>query len=241
MSAPILITGAGNGIGFFCARYLKQHGFPILGHFHHTLSDKEEFDKICSDKFQADLCDRNAVAEMCEAISKRYSTLRGIIHNASTFAPMSPDPLEAYRQMKKFTAIHMLAPFQINLALKKLLFSQAENQVPADIIHITDIYAENPNPKFANYCATKAGLENLSQSFAKQFAPQVKVNTIQPGPISFKPFHDENNQADVIDSTLLNRQGTPEAIAKAILSLFDNDYITGTRLQVDGGRHLTQG
>lgn len=259
IEAPILITGAGNGIGFYTACYLKKLGFSVIGHFHQTLSDKERFFSVCVDTFQADLRDDEAVSRLCSEISARHPALRGIIHNASNFSPMACEPKEAYEQFRSFVAVHMLAPFQINLRLQTLLLEYVENQkinakkskpnsVPstlthglADIIHITDIYTENPNPQFANYCATKAGLENLSLSFAKMLAPNIKVNTIQPGPISFKPFHDEEKQASVINATLLERQGSPEAIAKAISCLLDNDYITGTRLQVDGGRHLTHG
>ena len=249
--APILITGAGNGIGFYTACYLQELGYSVIGHFHQTINDKEKFQAVCLDTFQADLRQRESVSKLCSEISSKYPCLRGIIHNASSFSPMATDTLTACNQFESFVAVHMFAPFQINLQLQALLFNYVESQKCeaknksaqshglADIIHITDIYTENPNPQFANYCATKAGLENLSLSFAKILSPSVKVNTIQPGPISFKPFHDKDKQDAVIDSTLLGRQGTPEAIAKAIVSLLDNNYMTGTRLQVDGGRHLT--
>lgn len=245
--APILVTGAGNGIGFYTACYLHELGYSVIGHFHQTLTDKEKFFAICSDTFRADLRDREAVAQLCDSVTSRHNALRGIIHNASSFSPMAADVDEACQQLSSFFAVHMEAPFQINLRLKQLLMNYAtqnssqESLALADIIHMTDIYAENPNAQFANYCATKAGLENLSQSFAKLFAPQIKVNTIQPGPISFKPFHDQAKQSSVLNSTLLARQGTPKVIAKAIAGLLDNDYMTGTRIQVDGGRHLTQG
>lgn len=53
------------------------------------------------------------------------------------------------------------------------------------MVAITDIYVNHPNPRLAAYCSTKAGLDSLAQSWVRRLAPEIRVNSIQPGPILF--------------------------------------------------------
>jgi dihydromonapterin reductase/dihydrofolate reductase len=114
------------------------------------------------------------------------------------------------------------------------------NAPHADIIHITDIFADNPNYVFDGYCASKAAAQNLALSFAKRLAPKVKVNVIQPGPILFQEWHDPAARAAVLDETLLAAEGGAEAIGLAVEATLANDFQTGAIIAVDGGRRLGQ-
>ena len=106
------------------------------------------------------------------------------------------------------------------------------------IINITDIHARHPLEQHAVYCASKAGLESLTRSLARDLAPEIRVNAVAPGAILWpeKPqADDEKNQ--IIDGTELKRLGKPEDIAGAVAYLaLDAEYITGQILSVDGGR-----
>ena len=130
----------------------------------------------------------------------------------------------------------MRAPFALNCAFSTLLNKCADKR--SDIIHITDIYADNPNPAFDAYCATKAGLQNLMMSFAKRLAPKVKVNALQPGPVLFKEWHSTEDRKSILERTLLGEEGGAEAIGLAVEALLANDYQTGAIIAVDGGRRL---
>ncbi|MCH2996987.1 SDR family oxidoreductase, partial [Listeria monocytogenes] len=72
--------------------------------------------------------------------------------------------------------VHMLAPYLINLHCAELL----ERSQPADIVHLTDDVARKGSARRIAYCASKAGLDNLTLSFAARFAPRIKVNAISP-------------------------------------------------------------
>jgi pteridine reductase len=78
----------------------------------------------------------------------------------------------------------------------------------------------------------------LTQSLARELAPEVRVNAVAPGPVEF-PEHgltDEMKQA-IIDKTLLKRRGSPEDVARAVLFFASGaPYVTGQILAVDGGR-----
>jgi dihydromonapterin reductase/dihydrofolate reductase len=163
-------------------------------------------------------------------------SLRAIIHNASIFETTSSDIGQAIAQFHRMTHIHAVAPFVINSALYPLLAAcRAEH---ADIIHITDIYADNPNPRFDVYCASKAAAQNLALSFAKRFAPKVKVNAIQPGPILFQDWHGADARRQILAETLLGKEGGADAIGLAVEAILANHYQTGASIVVDGGRHI---
>jgi len=78
----------------------------------------------------------------------------------------------------------------------------------------------------------------LTQSLARELAPQVRVNAIAPGPVEFpeRGLTDAQKRT-IIDKTLLKRRGSPDDIARAALFFAsEGTYITGQVLAVDGGR-----
>jgi dihydromonapterin reductase/dihydrofolate reductase len=183
-----------------------------------------------------DLATEAGVDHLLASVRRAASSLRAVVHNASAFAATAREAGEALRQFDLFYAVHMRAPFALNHALADLLAMCSAKR--ADIVHITDIYADKPNPAFSAYCATKAGLQNLSLSLAKQLAPKVKVNIIQPGPILFKEWHDAEMRERVLNETPLGEEGGVEAIGLAVDAVLANNYQTGAIIAVDGGRRL---
>ena len=88
------------------------------------------------------------------------------------------------------------------------------------------------------YCATKAGLDSLTQSFAAQFAPSIKVNGIAPAMVMFNEGDDAAYRAKVLAKSALGIEPGPEVIYQSVRYLLDNPYVTGTTLTVNGGRHI---
>ena len=105
-----------------------------------------------------------------------------------------------------------------------------------------DIYSERPLPDHPLYCASKAGLAALTRSWAKDLAPDIRVNGVSPGAILWPEGGgeiDEQHQQTILDKTALARTGSPDDIAETIAFLInDAPFITGQILPVDGGRSL---
>jgi NAD(P)-dependent dehydrogenase (short-subunit alcohol dehydrogenase family) len=78
----------------------------------------------------------------------------------------------------------------------------------------------------------------LTQNLAKEWAPQIRVNSISPGPVLLPETYTPEQRERARERTLLKRLGSPEDIAQAALFLIGNDYMTGCDLAVDGGRSL---
>jgi pteridine reductase len=102
------------------------------------------------------------------------------------------------------------------------------------VIMIEDVAAYEPWPSFAAHCAAKAAQAMLTRVFARALAPDVRVCGIAPGPVAVEADEQERRAAE----TLLGRVGSPGDVADAVLYLAKADFVTGTSLFVDGGRHL---
>lgn len=234
----ILVTGASRRIGHHLALRLYQDGYTVLAHYRTHTAEIQALQDMGIATIQASFSDSQAILLFVEALKKQCRSFRALIHNASSFEATSSNLTIAAHQYEQFFNIHMMAPFLINQSLSPLLIG--ENANPADIIHITDINVENPTPRFDIYGTTKAGLHNMTLALAKKFAPLIKVNAVAPGPVLFTEQHSAEVRQQMLDETLLAKEGGAESVYLAVKSLLDNPFITGASIPVDGGRRLSK-
>jgi len=234
----ILVTGAGRRIGHHLALRLHQDGYTVLAHYRTHTPEIQALQDMGMATIQAALSDSQAILLFVEALKEQCISFRALIHNASSFEATSADLTVAAQQYEQFFNVHMMAPFLINQGLSSLLIG--EQNSPADIIHITDINVENPTPRFDIYGTTKAGLHNMTLALAKKFAPLIKVNAVAPGPVLFTEQHSAAVRQQMLDETLLAKEGGAEPVYLAVKSLLDNPFITGASIPVDGGRRLSK-
>ncbi|MFL0800206.1 MAG: SDR family NAD(P)-dependent oxidoreductase [Agarilytica sp.] len=231
----VLITGASRRLGLFlCEQFCHQDCNVIaltrsISRELHQLAERFETQLAC---FELEEYHEKNIARTISVVTSSYPHIDIVIHNASIFETNTEFSREIFQQSFD---VHMAMPAQLNEGLKECLYREDQ---PGVVVHITDIYAENPNKAYTLYCATKAGLENLSKGFAKKFAPGIRVNSIQPGPIKFLDTHNDAEKAQVLSETLLNCEGGFMPIFQAISSVIENPYMTGATIKVDGGRAL---
>ena len=113
------------------------------------------------------------------------------------------------------------------------------------IVINTSIAAFKSFPNHPAYCASKAAAVALMKQMAVEYAPNIRINAICPGPVdtpflwdSAKAFENPDTAVeDAKNDTLLKRLGTPEDIAKLTLFLASEDasWITGSAMTIDGG------
>lgn len=91
------------------------------------------------------------------------------------------------------------------------------------------------------YVAAKAGLDVVGDALAKAFAPAVRVVSVSPGAVEsgFVPGRGAEFASKMANTTPLGRIGKPDDVAATVEALATTmRFVTGTRIVVDGGRHL---
>ena len=108
----------------------------------------------------------------------------------------------------------------------------------ADIIHFTDYVVERGSDKHIAYAASKAALDNMTRSFARKLAPEVKVNAIAPAMILFNESDDAEYRQQALNKSLMKIAPGEKEVIDLIDYLLTSCYVTGRTFAVDGGRPL---
>lgn len=229
---PILITGAARRIGLHCALRLQQSGYRVLISYRTPQPGIAELEAAGVQCLAANFSCETGIRSFIDTLGERCDGLRAIIHNASIWRP-DPQPAcgSAFNELFH---VHMLAPYLINLACEPLL---RKSEV-ADIIHISDDVTRRGSARRIAYSASKAALDNMTLSFASQFAPHIKVNGISPALIMLQDGDGEEYARAAMDKSVLKTVPGPEVMFQAVEYLLGNPYVTGTTLTLNGGRHL---
>ncbi|UQS15827.1 dihydromonapterin reductase [Pseudomonas sp. HS6] len=231
-AAPILITGAGQRVGLHCALRLLEDGHRVIFTYRSERPGVKTLKDLGAIGVFADFSSEASILTFITELKTHTDSLRAIVHNASEWLAENGDgEAEAFTRMFN---IHMLAPYLINLHCADLL----RRSSPADIIHISDDVTRKGSSKHIGYCASKAGLDSLTLSFAARFAPSIKVNGIAPALLLFNPDDDAAYRAKALAKSALGIEPGSEVIYQSLRYLLDNPYVTGTTLTVNGGRHV---
>ncbi len=184
--------------------------------------------------FRADVTDESQVRAAVAETAKSLGRLDILINMASAYVK-TPNP----------TASDWSSALDSN-AKSAFLFSihaapiMKKNE-GGRIVNFSDWLPASGRPHYKDYTpyfTSKAAVGALTQSLAVEFAPDILVNAIAPGPILAPPDLTAEENKQVIDATPLARWGGADEIAKAVLFLIDTDFVTGECIRVDGGRHL---
>lgn len=232
---PVLITGAGRRIGLALAKDFLARGQPVIVSFRTRYPAMDELERAGALCLFADFATDGGIKAFADAVMQQCSGLRALIHNASAWQAESPsvpfaDTLAAMLQ------IHVSAPYLLNHLLEPLLRGQGHSS--ADIIHFTDYVVERGSDKHIAYAASKAALDNLTRSFARKLAPEVKVNAIAPAMILFNEHDDVSYRKEALDKSIMKIAPGEQEIISLVNYLLESKYVTGRTHAVDGGRPL---
>jgi pteridine reductase len=235
----VLITGGARRVGAAITRKLHAAGATVVVHYHRSVQAAQELAAELNalrpgsvTPLGGDLLKVPMLEALVEATIARHGHLDILVNNASTFYP-TPVGEITEAQWEDLMGTNLKVPIFLSQAAAPHLAARE-----GLILNIVDIHGMRPLRLHPVYSPAKAGLIMLTQSLARELAPQVRVNAIAPGPVEF-PEHgltEEMKQA-IIEKTLLKRRGSPEDIARAALFFAaEAPYVTAQILAVDGGR-----
>lgn len=236
-----LITGASLRVGAVIARALHAAGYDLALHYRNSeaaaralAAELEQQRGNSTLLVQAELADLETLSPLVEKVIAHFGQLDALINNASTFYATPVGDI---------TPAHWDELFNANARGPLFLSQAAAPHLRASrgvIVNMADIYADRPLPGHTVYCMSKAALVMMTRSLAVELGPEVRVNAIAPGNVLWSTNPIKAETADTVQQrTTLQRQGSPDDIASAVLYLLrDASYCSGVVLPVDGGRLL---
>ena len=238
---PILISGAGRGLGEGIARHLASEG-AVVGVADvngETARDVTAAITSVGGKafaYEADLGRRQAFFDVAEAFASDTGPLRAVINNASVLVY---EPIE---KVTEETLDRMLSAGlkSVFWGVQAFLAHRDEN-APGNILNYSSPVAYRGRPNTGAYTTIKAGIAGLTKVLAGELGPRgIRVNAIAPGSVptpATEGFVTPEQYAERAKNIPLRRNGTPDDVAKAVAFLLSDDaaFINGAMLAVDGG------
>lgn len=238
-----VVTGAGRGIGEGIAVTLADAGAAVVC----AARRAEEIERVASTirdrggravAVPTDVTDRAAVEALARAAVDGFGRLDIWVNNAGGSpiqAPLVELPEEEWD-----------ATLRLNLTAVWVCTTVAAQHLGdgGRVVNISSRAATTPVAGSGHYAAAKAAVNSLTQTFAKELGPRIRVNCIMPGAvpteIMMTALQLDDDDLPALERRLrlpMRRLGTPEDLGAAVLYLVSpaSSWVTGQILAVDGG------
>jgi len=237
-----LVTGGSRGLGREMVLAFAEHGADVV-----IASRKLDACAALADEVRAKhgsralalACNVGDWAQCDQLVESAYAEFGrvDILVNNAGMSPLYPS-VDAVTEglYDKVFGVNLKGPFRLMAAIGTWMAAGAGGS----IINITSVGAVRPEPGIVPYAAAKAGLNAMTEGFARAFGPTVRVNAIQCGMFRTdisKAWPPEMLDVVVKERTALGRVGEPAEVVGAALYLASeaSSYCTGAILRLDGG------
>lgn len=187
--------------------------------------------------YQADIRDPDQARAFVDDVAARFGRLDILVNNAGG-SPHSAIESASPRFIDAVLKLNLVGP----LYMAQAVYPHMKARKGGSIVNIASVSGARPSPGTTVYGAAKAGLLNLTQSLAQEWgADGLRVNAIIAGLMTTEnaeeTYGDAEAQAAVGRSMPLGRMGEGDDLAGAVMWLSSSDaaWVSGARLQVDGG------
>jgi 3-oxoacyl-[acyl-carrier protein] reductase len=238
-----VVTGASKGIGAAIARHLADEGAAVVVNYS---SSKEGAERVVAAivgnggkavAVQADVAKQADIRRLFAEAKKAFGRLDVLVNNAGIYEFA---PLEA------ITAEHFHKLFDLNVLGLILATQEAAKHFGPDggsVVNVSSIVSTLAAPNASVYSATKAAVDAVTRSLAKELGPRrIRVNSINPGMVETEGWRaaglaESEMRRQTEANTPLGRIGRPDDIAPAAVFLAspDSGWITGETMYLAGG------
>lgn len=238
MNKVAIVSGGSRGIGASIVETLASSGFDVVLNYRFSANKANDIASKFSNvvTFQSDVSDHAQVKSLVDFTISKFGRIDLLVNNAgidfiNTLSDTSDSDFDKVLKNNLYSAFYLskeVSPYMIN----------AKSGL---IINISSIWGIVGASCEMAYSVSKAGLDAMTKSLAKELGPSnIRVNSIAPGIIDtdMNSFLSKEELSEIVNDIPLERIGLPSDVANTVLFLDKNSYITGQVIQVTGGWNL---
>lgn len=243
MSKVVIVTGGGRGIGAATCKLLASRDYSVCVNYR---VNKARAEAVVSEienaggsgfAYQADVSVERDVVALFDAVEKMFGTVTHLVNNAGILFAQSKLVDIDLERFNRVLGSNLTSCFLCSREAVKRM------KVGGAIVNVSSGAAKSGSPfEYVDYAASKGGMDTLTRGLALEVAAQgIRVNGVRPGFIETEMHADggePNRVARLAPQIPLQRGGTPEEVANAIVWLLSDEasYVTGSFIDLAGGR-----
>jgi 3-oxoacyl-[acyl-carrier protein] reductase len=239
MNKTVIVTGGSRGIGAAIVNLLAKEGYNVVLNYNKSEEIAKNIKKELTDRgycveiFKADVSSREEVQQLVNFSLNKFGKIDVLINNAGI------------SQTKLFTDItdedwnnmiktNLNSVFYMTQEVAKDMIKNKSGC----IINISSIWGTIGASCETHYSVTKAGIDAITKSLAKELGPSnIRINSIAPGIIDtdMNKYLTQQEKEQIEKEIPLEKIGKTQDIAKCIKWLIEDNYTTGQIIQINGG------
>jgi 3-oxoacyl-[acyl-carrier protein] reductase len=229
-----LVTGGCRGIGAAISTALAEAGAAVAINYRERTDEAKKLAEglrktgVNVITVQADVSLADAVSKMVDTAKSELGTIDILINNAGIAITRSIDDLSEADFDQTITT-NLKSVFLCTQAVLPMMRAEKWGR----IVNISSGAARGAGAIGPHYNASKAGVEGLTRGYAARLVKEgITVNAVAPSLIETDMMKDQEN---LVSRIPLGRFGKADEVAKAVMLLVDNPYMTGQTVAMSGG------
>ena len=229
-----LVTGGSRGIGAAISKALAEAGAAVAINYRERddaakqLADILRKTGVHAITVQADVSQTDAVAKMVQIVKSELGAIDILINNAGIAITRGIDDLSE-ADFDRTISVNLKSVFLCTQAILPMMRAKKWGR----IVNISSGAARGAGSIGPHYNASKAGIEGMTRGYAARLVKEgITVNAVAPSLIETDMMKGQDN---LVSRIPLGRFGKSDEVAKAVMMLVDNPYMTGQTVAMSGG------
>lgn len=230
-----IVTGGAKGIGSSIVKKLANNGYDVILNYNSSYEQAKQISMTNSNIhiFKADVSKYEEVCNLVNFTINKFRKVDLLVNNAGIdlIKTINDTTLDDFDNILK---TNLYSAFYTSKEVSKYMIQKKYGH----IINMSSIWGLIGASCEMPYSVSKAGLDAMTKSLAKELGPSnIRVNSIAPGIIDTDMNKDltSDEKKSIISEIPLEKIGTPDDIAECVLFLVKSNYITGQIIQINGG------